>query len=343
MKNILPENSPLVAFARTGEAEALVRAMLVEKLDFTTFDFKNAYVDSNLPLIGLAAGDGSFRAAEILIDAGACRDTALLYAREKDRVITLLKAGANPNHVGADGTTPLIARCASLAGTMTAQEATGPIEALLKAGADVHAVDVNGYQAIHHAVRNPGDVRGFDRMIIVKMLVERGADLRATTTDGTSVMDLAVRSVSVGVVDHLLEHGIDMRDALSGLTNTAEDVRRLLDAGSIKKKTTFLQRLVQIVGADLLNTIENDEVFPVWTAAVAKHTTNDGDKISGVVSALADAGADLTMRTFDMNGSVRMRFHWYLEKRPVLQERVALLEAMAAAPKSAQPRARERL
>jgi len=345
--NILPKNSPLIAFARNGSSEDLVRAMLVEKLDLTTFDFKSACVDSDLPLIGLAAGGGSFSAAQILIDAGACRNTALLYASATDRVIKLLKAGADPNHVAADGTTPLMARCADLPGSprlpMTAMEATGLIGALLNAGANVHAVDTNGYQAIHHAVLKPGDTRGFDRMIIIKMLVGRGANLRATTADGTTVMELAARSGCAGVVEHLLEEGFDVGDAFSD----PAVVRRLLEAGSVKKKTTFLQRVVACVTADTLNAVVDDDLFPVWTFAVAKHTANDCATIARLVNGLASAGADLPMRTLNLNGSERFRVQGYLEKRPILQERVTLLEAadeaMAESTEPAQPRARRRL
>ena len=339
--NILPEGSPLIDFALTGNMENLVHAMLVEKLDLSTFDFRHAHVDADLPLIGLAAGKGSFRAMQILLDAGACPDTALLYASTKERVKDLLKRRANPKHVGADGSTALIRRCAALPGE-NAAEAIGPIEVLLGTLADVHAADPNGYQAIHHALVTPGDVRGYDRMNVVKLLLGRGADPAATTTDGTTVMDLAVRCGSAGVVDHLLSNGFDLGDSVSD----PEVVRRLLEACSVKGKAKVIERVIRAAGADVLNALVGSDTFPVWTEAVGKHAEHDPAMMS-VVNALVDAGADLQMKSLHLNGKQRLQVGWYLNKRPVLQERVALMEAadeaMAEAPEPAPSRARARL
>lgn len=337
----LQENSPLNDFARTGAIEhvaALMRMVVGKGLDVN-----RTYASSGLPLLALAAGRrGNLDAALILIAAGGNPSVALEHAYDEQRVKAFLNAGANPNHVTDRGMTTLMRHCAGAA-TSSVTEVKGAISALLDAGADVNAVDPKGYQAIHHALRTPSyDAQAFDRMTIVKMLVERGADLGATTSDGTTVMDLAVRCGSAGVVDHLLEKGYDVGDALSD----PSIVRRLLEAGCVKGKTTMLERVIRLAGADVLNTVVEDETFPVWTEAVGKHKAND-PAMMRVVSALVDAGADLQMKSLHLNGTQRLQVGWYLNKRPVLQERVALMEAadeaMAEAPEPAPSRARARL
>ncbi len=96
------------------------------------------------------------------------------------RIEMLIKAGADVNMKGLDGT-PLV-----VAALSTRPDA---VALLLKSGADVNGVDETGYTA---AMRVAGstDTRSAE---VLKLLIDAGIDLRKKAPDGMTARDVAVK------------------------------------------------------------------------------------------------------------------------------------------------------
>ena len=123
-------------------------------------------------------------------------DTALHLAAAGHRVEIarrLLRAGADPNacrnhrqsrplHYAADGF-----QCVPF----DPREQVKTIRVLLKAGADIHAVDKNGATALHRAVRTRSAAA-------VEFLLESGADPSIKNRPGATPFHLAVQSTGRG-------------------------------------------------------------------------------------------------------------------------------------------------
>jgi ankyrin repeat protein len=153
----------------------------------------------------------------------------------------LLASGVSPNLVDADGTTAL------MAGTLFADADT--VELLLKRGADPNKADASGSTALMWAVSDEEKVRllvahganvnaksttertpllvaaALPRTTgVLRILLDRGADLRAQDRAGATALALAVRSADVDVVRFLVERGLDP-NALSVLARRPGFVR----------------------------------------------------------------------------------------------------------------------
>lgn len=111
----------------------------------------------------------------------------------------LLEEGADPN-VGVCGKTPLM-EAVDEPGQFFDANREAVVEALLAAGADVHARDPEGWTALHFAGR--ADVRA------VELLLARGAEPRATTSDGTSPLHQAAEHDNVDAARALIAAGAD--------------------------------------------------------------------------------------------------------------------------------------
>ena len=140
-------------------------------------------------------------------------------------VARLLKAGASPNSVDAEGTPALMA--ATLFG------GADLVKLLLERGADPNRAGVGGTTALMWAVPNLEKVRLLvehganvnarsetDRTAflvaasyprtqdVLRFLLDRGADLRGQDRAGATALALAVRSADVDVVGFLVEKGL---------------------------------------------------------------------------------------------------------------------------------------
>lgn len=100
------------------------------------------------------------------------------------------------NQVAADGFPPLSLACYFGKRTIA--------NYLLEAGADIHAVATNGsnIQALHAAVaRNDAQ--------ICEWLLQKGADINATQTQGVTALHSAVHRGNMAMVKLLVQHGAD--------------------------------------------------------------------------------------------------------------------------------------
>jgi ankyrin repeat protein len=181
--------------------------------------------------------------ALLIVGASAQTDTAgnALFAAiqrgalgEVDR---LLKSGASPNVMDADGTPALMAATlfanADMVELLLKHSAdpnrTGPggatalmwavpdlvkVRRLLSRGAAVNARSDTERTALLVAASYPGTVS------VLRLLLDGGADLRARDLGGSTALSLAVRSADVEVVRFLVEKGLDP-NALSPLAQRA--------------------------------------------------------------------------------------------------------------------------
>src|SRR6187200_737095 len=145
----------------------------------------------------------------------------------------LLKAGASPNIVDADGTPALMA--ATLFGD------TALVKLLLERGADPNRTGAGGTTALMWAVPNVEKVRAllehganvnarsetdrtaflvaasYPRTVdVLRLLLDRGADIRAQDRANATALALAVRSADVDVVRFLVERGLDLNALPAG-------------------------------------------------------------------------------------------------------------------------------
>ncbi len=114
-----------------------------------------------------------------------------------DSVKALLDRGANPDAADARGATAL----------MWAVPDAAKVRLLIAAGADVNARSASaGLTPLLIAASYPGTVE------ILKLLLEKGADLRARERNGRNALALAAESADVNVVRFLMERGLDVNE-----------------------------------------------------------------------------------------------------------------------------------
>ena len=155
--------------------------------------------------LALAAENGAAAFIELLLDAGADPDaatpegeTALMTASRTgraDAVRVLLDRGADPNRAeGWRGQTALM--------WAAAEDNRAAADALLAAGADVHARSTGGFSPLAFAVRA-------GHLAMTRLLVDAGASPEETLFDGTSALVLATANGHYELGAYLLDAGAD--------------------------------------------------------------------------------------------------------------------------------------
>jgi N-acyl-D-amino-acid deacylase len=159
-------------------------------------------IDADREALFAAIRHGAVGDVERLIARGASPNTkdsqgtpALMAAAlfgDGEMVGLLLKRGANPNLADESGATAL----------MWSVPDRIKVQHLLDAGATVDARSESGRTALLVAASLPGTVD------LLRLLLARGADLRAQDRAGATALALAVRSADVDVVRFLVERGL---------------------------------------------------------------------------------------------------------------------------------------
>ena len=118
--------------------------------------------------------------------------TATVFA-DAEMVDVLLKHGADPNRAGPAGATALL----------WAVPDVEKVRLLVARGANVNARSETDRTPLLVAASYPRTVT------LLRLLLDRGADLRAQDRGGATALSLAIRSADVEVVQFLVEKGLD--------------------------------------------------------------------------------------------------------------------------------------
>ena len=153
--------------------------------------------------------------------------TALHYAAryaKSDIIEYLLSLGVKVNMVDNSGQTPLMCACSS-------DDRLDNIKTLIKQGADIHQIEINGWTALHYAARyakseiieyllslgmkvnmvdNSGQTplmcacRDGDRLDNIKTLIKQGADIHQINSIGLTALHYAARYAKSDIIEYLL-------------------------------------------------------------------------------------------------------------------------------------------
>lgn len=238
----------LVRAAKSGDSE-MVAKLLRERVDV------NARAADGMTALHWAAYGGDLELARRLIASGADVNLANRYgvpplvtacARAHATLVsTLLEAGADANAApvgepvimtaartgSVDAVTALLARGANVNATETSKGQTplmwaaaenheSVVRVLLSKGADVRARSTTGFTALMLAARQ-------GHLGAAKVLVESGADVNDRTPDGTPLLTLAVENLRYATAEFLLERGADPK----AVTKREESVLHVLVRG----------------------------------------------------------------------------------------------------------------
>ncbi len=191
----------IVAFGWLAYDPALARAQETGLSPLFSALHRGAIAD-----VDRALGDGA-NANATDADGTPALMAATLFGND-DLVDLLLKQGADPNRTDAAGATAL----------MWAAHDARKVTRLLAHGADVNARSKTGRTPLHVAAAYPGTLD------VVKLLVARGADIRAEDQGRATALTLASRSSDVEVVRYLVDRGLDPK-ALSPAARRQAHVR----------------------------------------------------------------------------------------------------------------------
>jgi ankyrin repeat protein len=155
----------------------------------------------------------------------------------------------------------------AIADAAEGRDADAAIE-LLKQGADVNAVQVDGMTALHWAALH-------DDEPLVDRLLESGAKPTAANRYGVTPLAIACTAGNAAIVKRLLDAGADANAALRGGETALMTAAK---TGRLAVVQTLLEH-----GADVHAKLENGQTAVMWAAA---------DGHTDVVEALIAAGAD---------------------------------------------------
>jgi ankyrin repeat protein len=209
--------------------------------------------------------------------AGAAR------AGTAPHVLELIKAGADVNGAGSDGSTPLL--------WSTFNSDLQISQALIKAGADVDAANRYGITPLMQASRT-GDAA------LIKLLLDSGANVNLAHPKGETPLMAAARTGHVDAIDLLLAKGADVNAADSYQHQTAlmwaaaeghlEAVDVLLEAGADPNQQARVSSLTdRSINAD----------YPTGGFTALMWAVRNGDE--AVARRLIQGGADLNLKNGD--------------------------------------------
>ena len=202
------------------------------------------------------------------------------------------------------------------------------VQTLIRDGADVNAVEVDGTSALHWAAR-AGDRAIVDALLeagadtsamnrygvtplslavelgdpmVVQRLLDAGAETRQVGPDGQAVLMVAARTGIVPVIEQLVAHGADAnaRDSWMGETalmwaaaaNNADAVRALVAMGADVNASSFTVTYPEQEPAEPSNYVASAVPPGQWTPLMYAARENAMD----AARALVDLGADLDGR-----------------------------------------------
>ena len=157
--------------------------------------------------LATACSDDHREAVELLLKHGAEINPVhfpspvkeALFRKKNDLVKFLLARGANPNHTDARGET--LVMTASKAGNLEGAKI------LIKAGANIKAVDSKGYGVLHCVCMTPEE----DPRPLLTYMKEQGADLYAKDDVGNTPLDVACVRASADAVAGLIGLDLDVQ------------------------------------------------------------------------------------------------------------------------------------
>jgi ankyrin repeat protein len=163
----------------------------------------------------------------------------------------LIRKGADVN-AGEDGARVLHWIIKSKNSWTIEKDFLDTVNLLLNAGADVHAVDNEGYTPLHWAAK-------IDSLDIVKMLLDAGADVDVQDNNGTTPLHKAAVKNSSRVVKMLLKAGAD-----SNLVDN--DGATPLHWATLKSSSSKTTKILLNAGAHV-NVVAKDGCTPLCWAA----------------------------------------------------------------------------
>lgn len=188
------EGSAMMLAAKNGHAD-IVKMLIAAKAGLETEDH------SGRTVLMIAADSGSEELVDMLLKARAdvrhqdtCGSTALFHAAESgyaDIARRLIDAGADVRHRDAEGATVLM-RCA--------KDSPETWKLLIARGAEVSAVSPTRSTPLWNALERP---------LLVKMLLDAGADVSVRLQDGDTCLMLAAYAGNTETVKLLLSAGAD--------------------------------------------------------------------------------------------------------------------------------------
>ncbi|HEY5914014.1 MAG TPA: ankyrin repeat domain-containing protein [Verrucomicrobiae bacterium] len=257
------DEQALIKAAKAGHV-AKLKSLLAKGVDFNRGGIleDGGYTRKKVTALMLAAGAGQEAAVRALLETGAAihaaddtneprqsNSTALAYAcraGQTEVARLLLEAGADPNHRLSYGHTILDESCYE-----------APLELirlLLAHGGDPNAsCGKSDYFALRRAVSS-------NRLDVVQLLLENGADVNGVDDDGETPLIYASRGLRLEIVRLLLEKGASVSSQTQGKLTTLHrvvislsDLDPELDAAATETFAQGMQivRLLLENGADL--------------------------------------------------------------------------------------------
>ncbi len=197
---------------------------------------------------------------------------------QKEIIQYFLALGVDPNQADADGNTAFMSAAAGnrdttvialllsktkninlankkglTALTMAVNgNSTATVRYLLSKGADAKVTDINGNTLSYYLIQSfPGEGRGFmgggngpspvdDFDAKVKLLQEKGVDLKAPQKDGSTIYHLAVVNGGINLFKHIDQLGVDIN------AKNKEGLTALHRAAMVSKDDTLMKYLISI-------------------------------------------------------------------------------------------------